>query len=65
MYQVIHKEEKTVFGEFTWLEDADEFFRKFRASNKSVPSQLIQLLPSSEKVPDYKNYKVLVSYVPS
>ena len=64
MYQVIHKEEKTIFGEFAWLEDADKFFRTFRASNKRIPSQLIKILPSSLKVPDYKNYRVLVSYVP-
>lgn len=64
MYQIIHKEEKTIFGEFTWLEDAEKFFRIFRASNKRIPSQLIKILPSSLKVPDFKNHKILISYVP-
>ncbi len=58
-YRVIKKETETVLAEYSFYEDAEEFFRKFRISNKRTPVQLIKMVDDNSDA-----FQVLVTYLP-
>ena len=59
MYRIIKKETELILAEYSFYEDAEEFFRKFRWSNKRTAIQLI-------KIVDFKSnaFQVIASYLP-